>query len=87
MAQKRCDCDAHGGGPAYSAPFAPDHTRSALRDTGGSLQPTGWPHLRARVRLVQKPIEGAGAGTLEEEVQTDTLATYAHKLDTARRDH
>jgi methionyl-tRNA formyltransferase len=61
-----------------STPIAPDDTGGSLHDRLARLGPPA----------VLQAIDGLAAGTLHGEVQDDTLATYAHKLnkDEARLD-
>ena len=61
-----------------STPIAPDDTGGTLHDRLARLGPPA----------VLQAIDGLAAGTLHGEVQDDTLATYAHKLnkDEARID-
>lgn len=54
------------------------HTPISPEDTGGSLHDR---LAQLGSRALVEAIEALAAGTLEEEVQDDTLATYAHKLD------
>ncbi|WP_022960800.1 methionyl-tRNA formyltransferase [Halopseudomonas pelagia] len=54
------------------------HTELSPAETGGSL------HDRLALlgsRVLVEAISGMAAGTLQGEVQNDSLATYAHKLD------
>ncbi len=54
------------------------HTPISPEDTGGSLHDR---LAQLGSRALVQAIEALAAGTLKEEVQDDSLATYAHKLD------
>ncbi len=83
--RERRDRNAHGSWPGHRADAAQGQHPISADDTGGSLHD--------RLALIGPPavvqaIAGLAAGTLEGEVQDDSLATYAHKLnkDEARID-